>query len=709
MRCNEVTYHLSINGGASSQVFPFWDSSNNIEQVKEDSRWFARTRLTGEFVFKKGDYDLIFAQDLDAQMIMTVQIEGVDQRVTASFYRLDVTFNEDEKEASVSPTSGDEYDILLTSMDREFNLPDLAPTTQMNYKFRSVLQVYVLGRPVISNYLGGNYWETQITAEFNRDEVRDTYKFGRIGWQFIAAGTGHDFEGLEFIDTNDAAVAFIDRTGQYLISPNSGINPITGVSGNFWAIRDLTTGGTFGSLVYIATEPRASSTDFPVNEFNPIGDVGFTFQKISDPSVEVHFFGGEFYARILNNYTGGVFVVETLPEDDIANTNYRSSLPLDDLHIILSNGSQTEVTRFGQLADDALFNPNNFFTQPDLDVFPINRSEWTNVSTWVEKTFELDNLEIALSADFVTNDAFAMFDVINAMLQEIDPRISHDRTDSVYLYTDRIPVFVPLSNIIFGDYDEPAKRQNIKFSDIDNALRIKNCGWHIENGRFKIEHVSFYRNGRSYGDPVFASDLTTRIEPKTELNWDHFSTIYSFETQELWKDLRIKFRQRLSDAFEGHQIICQAGYTDNLQSLELQAGQLLTDIDFILSQSVSNLQGLFWGEMEEVNGLQVLPINRIIASPTESYTLQNGFLSTTYIVYNDWLDNVPCDNLEIGTETITANSVIRFRTQRLELGEIENFDIMGLVKTRIGDGLVMTRTLNLETNTLILKINYDAR
>lgn len=121
---------------------------------------------------------------------------------------------------------------------------------------------------------------------------------------------------------------------------------------------------------------------------------------------------------------------------------------------------------------------------------------------------------------YTLRDAFTLSSCINVLLKEFAPGITHEATPeySQFLYNTNNPIpgqsfkllISQKSNIINGEYKTPAQKAPITLQQIMTMLRdIYKCYWYIEDGKFKIEQINWFRNGGSYGyNPIIDYDLT---------------------------------------------------------------------------------------------------------------------------------------------------------------------------------------------------------
>ena len=109
-------------------------------------------------------------------------------------------------------------------------------------------------------------------------------------------------------------------------------------------------------------------------------------------------------------------------------------------------------------------------------------------------------------------------------MKKLAPTIKHedDENYSMFLNDSVNPItgqkfkvlITPKSNLVKGDYDTPAKKAPVKLKELLDMLRdIFQCYWFIDydgvDYKLRIEHVSFFKNGGSYGgSPTVGTDLT---------------------------------------------------------------------------------------------------------------------------------------------------------------------------------------------------------
>jgi hypothetical protein len=110
------------------------------------------------------------------------------------------------------------------------------------------------------------------------------------------------------------------------------------------------------------------------------------------------------------------------------------------------------------------------------------------------------------------------------------------------------------------------------------------CYWFVDDaGRFRIEHIEFFRNGGSYsGTPVVGVDLTTETVPRTGKQWAYARNQYEYEKPEMAARYQFGWADNVTELFTGFPINILSRYVnpDNIQ--QISVAQFTSDIDYVL-------------------------------------------------------------------------------------------------------------------------------
>lgn len=205
-------------------------------------------------------------------------------------------------------------------------------------------------------------------------------------------------------------------------------------------------------------------------------------------------------------------------DDPIGNTgNLKYCVPYAGLPVLFSFEVQSSPTGYGTAAS------GEYWVKPQHNgnLLPVARNSWSFCSMWMvaSNTAQFDK-------KYILKDAYSLSSCINVLLQQIDTNVTHDCTSdySSFLYGEnalRVDDFTllitPKSNILVNEYDKPASKATITLYNVLDMLKSTlQCYWFVEDGKLKIEHVKYFRNGGSYSSPTVETDLTTKFGQQTK-------------------------------------------------------------------------------------------------------------------------------------------------------------------------------------------------
>lgn len=159
--------------------------SNLVKQFsKESNQLFFRETLDGKIVLWNFDYLYIRKMSVEDKLAFyTYKNDLLFSQ--AEFTKTDCKFDhyKGSVELNLSPT--DKYTNILNSYEKKYDLLKLAtPKTSVAITKRAVVQIYVQGDDVITNYAGGTHWEDEVTEAIdNQSDLQDKYYFAK-GPQF---------------------------------------------------------------------------------------------------------------------------------------------------------------------------------------------------------------------------------------------------------------------------------------------------------------------------------------------------------------------------------------------------------------------------------------------------------------------------------------------------------------------------------------------
>lgn len=600
-------YKFAIRAnGATRQVFPIYGDGLSKDFEKESGQEFFRAKLSGDLTFESADYDFIVAQAFDEQFVLEIAI-SYDAGVTlipywrGTFWKTDCKFDDDAKTVVVKPSVLDQYNEVLAGLDKEYNLIDLAPEiAPVKADKRPMIQVYVPGQSVIGCFLAGMWWEQECTPEsdeFVLSQIGDgKLNFALNKSLLIGNISGAFFPGLPDIFTGEFRATKFNP---------AQLGTQTFTNGDYSLEYSLTQNAEDYTLSWDIVRVSTSTALFRYQTLIPdIGQVPqlpetLTLSPVpgsgATGSVELYLHEMPVYSRYIcdTQAIGGAQTFEIGANDIVPdNRNYRrvvSYLVPDTIYF--SDRITATPTRWG------VYQPGKYYQIPYLywgpELFPIARNAWGRVSVWF--TFSaLDPLiEPSGREPFTIRHAYPLYSVISVLLGQIAPGITHGNNTSYseFLYGQNLLgitqtlLITPKSNIINAGYDQPAQKAPITLRAVLDMLRdCFRCYWFVDDaGRFRIEHIGFFRNGGSYsGTPVVGVDLTTETVPRTGKQWAYARNQYEYEKPEMAARYQFGWADNVTELFTGHPINILSRYVnpDNIQ--QISVAQFTSDIDYVL-------------------------------------------------------------------------------------------------------------------------------
>ena len=127
----EITFRLTNYDATPIQytdAHPIYGNDFAINVEKESGQVFYREKLSDSLTFVAEDFSWIMAQSFDAIIfvVMFIYDGGVlSKSWFGKFSRTDCTINEIDKIIKVTPEPSDDFNDILSIMDREVNIKDL--------------------------------------------------------------------------------------------------------------------------------------------------------------------------------------------------------------------------------------------------------------------------------------------------------------------------------------------------------------------------------------------------------------------------------------------------------------------------------------------------------------------------------------------------------------------------------------------------------
>lgn len=716
--------------GTKQTVRPNYKDDLTLDYELETNQRFYRAKLSGKINFVRADYDIINDAPFDSEFFLYIEKsddwgQTYNQYYKAKFMKTDCTFNDDDKLVTVKPETTDQYDDVLAGLEKEYNLIELAPQIEfLTIRKRPLIQIYVPGDSIVSCFLGGTNWEQDANATTDQNALIQTYHFALCNIlkeiQITSHGSPAVISGLY---TGRMA------TGASANNFEGKLYPELNVNYYIYILQKRIDGLPFGA---VAVEIRKQSDDTAMFRYTKSTTSPFDTLEFDLTAVEGSGATGTMHAdmKSYNVYARYLCDVEKiddlntypLPADDIVdnNRNYRRAIGYAIDVAFISNNFSDTPTEWG-LADNGKYfaPPYSIYGQT---FYPIARSTWRYASLWFGFYLFDWALEEKARKAYTLRDAFTLSSCINVLLKEFAPGITHEATPeySQFLYNTNNPIsrqsfkllISQKSNIINGEYQTPAQKAPVTLQQIMTMLRdIYKCYWYIEDGKFKIEQINWFRNGGSYGyNPIIDYDLTQLENVRNGKKLAFATSEYSFDKVDMPERYQFEWMDDVTTPFEGLPIEITSKYVTAGKIEEINISNFTSDIDLmLLNPGAISSDGfaLFAAVTPSGGGQLELPFTRQTVDNVEYY-LQNGYLAFINIQSTYWVYDMPARRFKINNTPNYAIGIERKKKQTLNFpAGTTDPNPMQLVKTYIGNGQVDKLSVNLCSRNIKATLKYD--
>lgn len=718
-----------------NQVYLDYDKSFSKRYTRLDNRIFHREDLNGSLVALRDSYLSLRNVDLDHEFDFRLdRWNGTShaEYQTGKFFKTDNEFDEDRQIVKINVKATDRYEKLLRQANKELDLVrDLEPPLYtVNYKKPAMIQVTFWRTPYLVNIIG----DTSYVLESPNLPGGPLEDFG-----FLGVANDSATPRLGYIPgTNDMVV---DVSGIYEVPAPSGTFYLR-QDGNFRIMQEDIGGGStqwiirgvndFAALGIVYRIPETDVPLFPADDVDHTFSGSRVFESETTDS-QCKFFQTTPYIRVLTDQDeiSSVPTIE-LPEEgeDIGGYTfgYRRRVDLSvydsplfvplpfDLH-------QSAPTAFGKFSEDALHFPGEYFTEPvllNIEFVPMVKLAWREFSLWGFIGQEMAELLPLAGTDKSCRDAYELGDVIKYVLRALDDTIVFDSDvfHSQFFYKTTNPLtsetyglthFVTAkSNIIIGDYDNPATRGIITFSDIEQLLHAAKCVWYInKQNHFIVEHVQYFANGRSYTTEIISNDLTVQIEPKNQKPWAYRTKKYRYGKERMPERYEFSWMDEVSDIFKGYPIGIRSQFVEQGQVETIAVSKFTSDIDFGQSRPEGlSKDGFYIIAATFVDDEYTVQYDDLDVPGLPVVKIQNAFWSFPFLHEKFHRHGLPAPDVTINGVDTTATSTKRAKEQELIYPGIEP-DAMRLVRTSLGVAEIESMEVNLTSGETKLRVLLD--
>ena len=750
------------------EVTPHYKELNK-KYAKESGQEFFRISLEGKMTLFGSDFEVVYEANINDKFIFIIDMYERATNKWAEYYRgefskTDCKFDYEKKSCELKTSPIDQYTQVMNKYDNTYDLIKLAPAiSKINLHKRSLMQVYVRGANSVSNFVGGTYWESDVNEVIDKHEdLINKYYFSYIdtGNEFyvegagvsavngVYAGTsgnwqkwsGYSAELVKTINSGDRAPETVPTV--YDIYSTSKRQALTnayqggGVTyrENLYKlqiVRNSDDAIIYESewLFYLGTNETGSSNAYINREDIKMVNTSNSSDYFTITNVFVY----HIYRRLLcdvDSLTDSEGVKETydLPAEDFItdNRNYKKCIGLRGGLFFCTSRTVSTPTKYG------VNDYGQYFTSEFIPAsagvgraLPISRNFWANASLWFVYDTWYQYWEESSRKMYTVRDSYSIGAVIKAMLNEIDPTLTHEETAeySRFLYDTSVPIsmqrfyvyITQKTNILKGDYDQAAQKAEITFEDLMNMLRdCFRCYWYIEDGKFKVEHIYYFMNGGSYSQQSnYQLDFTKLTDQFNSKNAAYFQSNLEYDKTDLNARYEFNWMDNATEVFGGVTLDIDANYIQKDKTQEINASQFSSDIDFMLFNP-SNFSEDGFALLCPVKSGSTLTLPIITATLYDENDnfydaiAQNWYASWNYLL-RFYLYDLPayyyvkCNNY---IDFIDVNDVKKCMKQDIECFSENDLNTLQLIKTSIGNGKIESMAINLDTRKTKVELRY---
>lgn len=439
-------------------------------------------------------------------------------------------------------------------------------------------------------------------------------------------------------------------------------------------------------------------------------------------------FTNDIYGRVICNVDSAVkpdgsdYTLYDIPEDDFVsdNRNYKKCLGVSASYgsFITAVANSVVPTPYG-INDEGLYFSKPISLVSTGRVIPLDKSMWGAASYWYVISESQQVTDTAFLKKYTLKDVHPIARVISALLKKVAPGLIHAGTPqySQFLYSDSNPVYgkkfslylTQKTNILAGDYDQAAQKAEISFNSVMNMLRdCFRCYWFIEGNMLRIEHISWFLNGRSYGQiaaPIglHLSNTREQFNKKPSL---FFQGAVAYNIKDLPQRYEFEMMDEQSEPFSGIALDVKADYLNKTERISL--ADFSADVDFMLTYPEKFGEDGFALLATDSNGeVPILPIFAKDDNGAEYTTyIQNGYMSWLYLL-NFYMYDMPGYNLECdSTNALSVKSLAVYKEHDVEIPLENDPDLYMSVQTPLGRGQITKVEIDLNTRMTKLSLRY---
>lgn len=699
----EITFTLqNVRTSEIWNATPIYPDDIAIAVAKESGQVFFREKLETQLTFVGADYQWIMAQPFDDEVFCLIFIKNdgvLAKGWTGKFTRTDCRINEVDAIIRVTPSTRDYYDEVLSIMDNEVNIKELPiASKKILMPIFDVVQLYRAGESSITNYVGGEMWNVDVSREIsNYNELMDLNfynTFGIITPKLVGNITAV-FDTQSYLRTYQASVtlSMIDISSTYtlniVISENGAYNVLLSYNG------------------------------VVLGHYDGSDETGWIKDNDEHIVCQIIMQHSPIFSRYLA-VSGGS---ENVDEFGQIGKNFKYVKPLTSANnygfeISVSTFFSNYETRWGAVYDGNTPTGQYYARQhwSGYDALPILQNYWSvRGSAWFLIHLS-ESTDVPYGMAFVP-DCYEVGNLINAICdsQNVNISLPKNNSGSEFLYSPQPPIsgwhagyeiyFTAKSNVANINADEPAAIVKCSLATVLNFLKnALNVRWCIDGGHLKVEHIAYFKNGGSYaGSPTIGYDLTEMINSRNGKPWAFGQNDYSFEKIKMPEFVKWEWMDASDVFFDGTGFVCKSKFVQQGNTETINVANITTNVGYVVTRPGEiSLDGVcvFLTVAERINIGAYPKMNlrgdyNVVNPEMAMWNLQQGVL----------LYDAPCDKIEVSdTERDNVDAVLS-KTSEATFPAL-NVDTLQHVKTNVGEGVIDTLNIYINNNVVKTKLMY---
>lgn len=716
----------------STEVFPIYKELKK-KYSKETGQYFFRTELEGTIKLTGFDYTIIKNSSIEQKHNFTVKKLNDNNNQFETYYeavfnKTDCKFNNDNMSVELKLTPKDNYTDFIGKYKNTYDLVKLAPaTTKVQLTKRGIIQVYILGSNVITNFMSGTYWEEDVNEVIDTYEDIKKYNFAiakkLVEVEIKADGDMAKYNGV-YTGTNLQNESLVSNTNKnYYIR----IGGITGGSYNLEIA--LMNKGT--SKLELVAETQYTSQDRGVLETGE--ELIFRERDSTDIKLVVDSVSSYIITQRIICDKDEVLGVLTWPigVDDISNVNrgvFTRCVGYSDGSFYITDYTSSEPTEYGQNDYGGYFTEDFLPGISGIDrLLPVSSSYWGNASVWYAYDPIYSKLEESMRKTYEIKDCYTLADAIKALLKKVAPDIKHEMSAeySQLLYATSgypslttgarvYPLITQKTNILKGEYDQPAQTGEISLKSIFNMLRdCFRCYWFIDDQkRLRLEHITWFMNDGNYSGITEQLNLAEYINNRVGKSYDFKVDSFEYNKSDLASRYEFEWSDTASELFTTSGLDVNSSYVESEQTESISISDFSTDVDLMMANpnSFSNDGFALLGAAYSDNKYSV-PIISIDYVDEKDHTFK-GIAQNGYYTWNKLLEYYMYDlsgkNIS-GTcnASLVVHGIKPFMQQEVTFPSSDDIDEYKAIEVNDRVGIIDSIEVNMNTRQVSVTLLFD--